>query len=78
MPKFVIERELPGAGKLSSEELRAISQKSCDVLSELGPEIQWRESFVTGDKIYISRVQYSDLMILLARTTPADAVQPCR
>ena len=42
MPKFVIERELPGAGKLSSEELRAISQKSCDLLSELGPEIQGR------------------------------------
>jgi hypothetical protein len=52
MPKFVIERELPGAGRLSADELRAISQKSCGVLGELGPSIQWRESYVTDDKIY--------------------------
>ena len=52
MPKWVIERELPGAGKLSGEELKAISQKSCGVLSEMGPQIQWMESFVTDDKIY--------------------------
>ncbi len=52
MPRYVIERELPGAGKLSQQELQAISQKSCDVLSELGPKIQWVESFVTEDKIY--------------------------
>ncbi len=52
MPKFVIERELPGAGKLSGDELRAISQTSCGVLSDLGPSIQWRESYVTDDKIY--------------------------
>jgi hypothetical protein len=52
MPKYVIERELPGAGKLSQAELKAISQKSCDVLSELGQSIQWVESFVTEDKIY--------------------------
>lgn len=52
MPKFVIERELPGAGKLSGGELRAISQTSCGVLSDLGPSIQWRESYVTDDKIY--------------------------
>ena len=52
MPKFVIERELPGAGNLSREELRAISQTSCGVLSDLGPSIQWRESYVTDDKIY--------------------------
>jgi hypothetical protein len=52
MPKFVIEREIPGAGKLSQQELQAISQKSCGVLQEMGPRIQWQESFVTGDKIY--------------------------
>ena len=52
MPKFLIEREIPGAGDLSAEELQAISQKSCGVLRELGPQVQWVESFVTGDKIY--------------------------
>lgn len=52
MPKYIIERELPGAGRLSPEQLRAISQKSCSVLNTLGPEIQWIESYVTGDKIY--------------------------
>jgi hypothetical protein len=52
MPKFLIERELEGAGKLSPEELRAVSQKSCGVLRELGPQIQWVESYVTDDKIY--------------------------
>ncbi len=52
MPKFVIEREIPGAGKLSSEDLRAISQKSCGVLRELGPLVQWVQSYVTDDKIY--------------------------
>lgn len=52
MPKYVIEREIPGAGQLSSEELQAISQKSCGVLNELGPQIQWVQSYVTDDKIY--------------------------
>jgi hypothetical protein len=52
MPKFVIERELVGAGKLPKDELQAISQKSCGVLKELGPQIQWLQSFVTDDKIY--------------------------
>ncbi len=52
MPKFVIEREIPGAGQLSAEQLQAISQKSCGVLNELGPSVQWVESFVTTDKIY--------------------------
>lgn len=52
MPKFIIEREIPGAGDLSGEELQAISQKSCGVLREMGPQIQWVESYVTGDKIY--------------------------
>jgi hypothetical protein len=52
MPKFVIEREIPGAGKLSKADLQAISQKSCGVLSSMGPKIQWLESYVTDDKIY--------------------------
>jgi hypothetical protein len=52
MPKFVIEREIPGVGKLSAAELKAVSKKSCGVLSSLGPSIQWVQSFVTGDKIY--------------------------
>src|SRR5262249_34248786 len=52
MPKFIIEREIPGAGKLSPKELQGISQKSCSVLHKLGPQIQWVESYVTGDKIY--------------------------
>ena len=52
MPKYVIERDLPGAGKLSPQDLKGISQKSCGVLDELGPQIQWQESFVTDDKIY--------------------------
>lgn len=52
MPRYVIERELPGAGNLSPQELQAISQKSCGVLDDLGPRIQWVESYVTEDKIY--------------------------
>ena len=52
MPKYVIEREIPGAGKLSAAELQAISQKSCGVLHEMGPAIQWVHSYVTDDKIY--------------------------
>ena len=52
MPQFLIERELPGAGKLSPTDLKAISQKSCGVLNQMGPQIQWVHSYVTGDKIY--------------------------
>ena len=52
MPKFLIEREIEGAGRLSPEELQGISQKSCGVLREMGPQIQWVESYVTGDKVY--------------------------
>ena len=52
MPKFVIEREIPGAGKLSAADLHAISQKSCGVLNNMGPKIQWIQSFVTDNKIY--------------------------
>ena len=52
MPKFLIEREIPGAGDLSAEELQGISQKSCGVLQGMGPQIQWVQSYVTDDKIY--------------------------
>ncbi len=52
MPKYVIEREIPGAGNLSADQLKGISQTSCGVLSKLGPEIQWVHSYVTSDKIY--------------------------
>ena len=52
MPKFLIEREIPGAGKLTPSELQGISQKSCGVLSDMGPKIQWLHSYVTQDKVY--------------------------
>ena len=52
MPKFVVERDIPEAGKLSPQELHAISQKSCAVLQEMGPRIQWVQSYVTDDRIY--------------------------
>ena len=52
MPKYVIEREMPGAGRLTADELKAASQTSCGVLNALGPQIQWVESYVTDDKIY--------------------------
>ena len=52
MPKYIIEREIPDAGNLSENELNQISQKSCCILKEMGPQIQWLESFVTADKIY--------------------------
>jgi hypothetical protein len=52
MPKYIIERELSGAGSLSAQELQSIAQKSCDVLNKMGPQIQWIQSYVTDDKIY--------------------------
>jgi hypothetical protein len=52
MPKFLIEREIPGAGKLTGQQLQGISQTSCSVLQKLGPQIQWVQSYVTGDKVY--------------------------
>ena len=52
MPKYLIERDLPGAGKLTPDQLRGVSQKSCSVLNRMGPEIQWIHSYVTADKIY--------------------------
>lgn len=52
MPKYIIEREIPGAGQLTSTELQTIAQKSCGILQDMGPRIQWLESYVTGDKVY--------------------------
>ena len=63
MPKYVIEREIPGAGKLSGQELQAISQKSCSVLNQMGPQIQWVQSYVTGDKVYCIYIAPSEEMI---------------
>jgi hypothetical protein len=63
MLKYVIEREIPGAGKLSPAELKGISQKSCGVLQKLGPQIQWLESYVTDDKIYCVYIAPNEEMI---------------
>ena len=63
MPKYVIEREIPNAGKLSAEELQAISQQSCSVLNQLGPSIQWIHSYVTDDKIYCIYVAPNEELI---------------
>ena len=63
MPKYVIEREIPNAGKLTPQELQGISQKSCGVLQKLGPQVQWLESFVTDDKIYCVYNAPSEAMV---------------
>jgi len=63
MPKYVIEREIPGAGQLTSAQLNAISQKSCSVLKGLGPQIQWVESYVTDDKIYCVYIAPDEAMV---------------
>lgn len=63
MPKYLIEREISGAGNLSAGDLKAISQKSCAVLNQLGPQIQWIESYVTGDKIYCVYVADNEQLI---------------
>ncbi len=63
MPKYVIEREIPGAGKLSAVELQGISQKSCGVLQEMGPQIQWVQSYVTDDKIYCVYIAPNEQMV---------------
>jgi len=63
MPKYVIEREIPNAGKLSKDELQAISQKSCGVLRNLGPQIQWLQSYVTGDKLYCVYIAPNEKMV---------------
>ncbi len=63
MPKYIIEREIPGAGNLSAEELQGISQKSCSVLNQMGPQIQWVQSYVTGDKVYCVYIAPNEEMI---------------
>ncbi|GAC1370393.1 MAG: hypothetical protein NVS3B3_02990 [Aquirhabdus sp.] len=63
MPKYIIERDIPGAGKLSGEELKGISQKSCGVLKQLGPEVQWVQSYVTGDKIYCEYIAPNEELV---------------
>lgn len=81
MPKFIIERTIPGAGKLSAKELTAISGKSCDVLRELGPEVQWRESYVLDDKIVcVYHAKNVDLVREHAKRGgfPADVVSQVR
>ena len=63
MPKYVIEREIPGAGKLTAEQLKGISQTSCGVLSKMGSQIQWLHSYVTGDKIYCVYIAPNEEMV---------------
>jgi hypothetical protein len=63
VPKYVIEREIPGAGKLSAEQLQGISQKSCGVLQGLGPQIQWLHSYVTDDKLYCVYIAPSEELV---------------
>ncbi len=63
MPRYVIERDIPGAGKLSPGELQAIAQKSCGVLNTLGPRIQWLESYVTDDKIYCVYIAETERLV---------------
>ncbi len=63
MPKYVIEREIPGAGNLTADQLKSISQTSCGVLSNMGPQIQWVNSFVTGDKIYCIYIAPNEEMV---------------
>ena len=63
MPKYVIEREIPGAGKLTADQLKGISQTSCGVLNKMGPQIQWLQSYVTGDKIYCIYIAPNEEMV---------------
>lgn len=63
MPKYIIEREIPGAGQKSKEELQAISEKSCSVLESMGPQIQWIQSYVTGNKIYCVYIAPNEEML---------------
>ncbi|WP_143960420.1 DUF4242 domain-containing protein [Litoribacter populi] len=63
MPKYLIEREIPGASKLSAEELKAISQTSCDVLANIGPAVQWIHSYVAGNKIYCIYISPNEKLI---------------
>jgi hypothetical protein len=63
MPKYVIERNIPGAGKMSEADLKTVSQKSCGVLRKLGSEIQWLQSYVTDDKIYCVYIAPNEAMV---------------
>jgi len=63
MPKYIIERDIPGAGQLTQAELQGISQKSCGVLRDMGPRIQWLQSYVTGDKVYCIYIADSEQAI---------------
>ena len=81
MPQFVIERDMPGAGALSSGELQGASQQSCSVLRDMGPEIQWVHSYVTDDKIYcIYRAPSADMIRQHAETAgfPANSISEVR
>jgi hypothetical protein len=81
MPKFVIERKIPGAGSLTDEQLKGISQKSCGVLKTLGPQVQWLESFVTDDKVYCIYLGPDEAAIrehARLGQFPADSVQAVR
>lgn len=81
MPRYVIERNIPGAGNLSKEQLAAISQKSCGVIRSMGPEIQWQESFVTGDKVFCIYIADSEASIREHASRggfPADAIHEVR
>jgi Protein of unknown function (DUF4242) len=81
MPKFVIERNIPGVGSLTTEEFAGISQKSCSVIREIGPQVQWVESFVTDDKIYCIYIAKDEATVLEhARLGgfPADSVKVVR
>jgi hypothetical protein len=64
MPKYIIEREIPGAGQIEAEEMLGIAQKSCSILNELGPQIQWVQSYVTDDKIYCVYIAPTKEMVL--------------
>jgi hypothetical protein len=81
MPKFIIERDVPGVGKLTPDQLQALSAKSCDVLQQMGPTIQWVESYVTDDKIYcVYNAANAELIREHAKRGgfPADAVSEVR
>jgi hypothetical protein len=81
MPKYVIERNIPGAGKLTAEQLAGISQKSCGVLKQMGPQVQWVESFVTDDKIYCVYIAPDEAAVREHATRggfPADSVAQVR
>jgi hypothetical protein len=81
MPKYVIERKIPGAGKMSAADIKAVSQKSCSVLRKLGSEIQWQQSYVTDDKIYCVYIAPNEAMVREHAKQggfPADSVSAVR